>query len=70
MLEATQYVVENPLGGLVTDRFALRARIAEIGLNQEAFSLFCEPSAPIALTFWEPDRIEALRILAKLQASP
>jgi len=68
MLEATQYVVENPLDGLVTDRFKLRDRLAEIGLNQEAFSLSTEPSGRIALTFWETDRIEALRIIAKLQA--
>jgi hypothetical protein len=68
MLEATQYIVENPLGGLIRDRFALRGRLAEIGLNHEAFSLSSETSGTMALTFWEPDRIEALRILAKLQA--
>ena len=69
MLEPTQYVVQNPLGGQLTDRFALRDRLAEIGLNREAFSLSCEPSGTVALTFWEPDRIEALRIIAKLQAT-
>jgi hypothetical protein len=68
-LKATQYVVDNPLGGHVTDRFALRDRLAEIGLNQEAFSLSSNPSGKLALTFWELDRIEALRIIAKLQSS-
>ena len=68
-MESTQYFIDSPFGGQVKDKFAIRDRLAEIGLNHEAFSLSSDQSGAVALTFWEPDRIEALRILAKLKAT-
>jgi len=67
MAQPTQYIIMEPLGGM-TDLDSIRMRLAEIGLAREAFSLDSDVGR-LRLTFWEPDRIEALRILARLDHS-
>jgi hypothetical protein len=67
MAQPTQYIVMEPLGG-ITNVDSIRMKLAEVGLAHEAFSLDSD-AGRLRLTFWEPDRIEALRILARLDHS-
>jgi hypothetical protein len=38
----------------------------ELGLHREAFNISTSPNGNILIRFWEPDRIEAVTILEKL----
>ena len=48
------------------DERAWREKLAEFGLEHEAFSFTHTPTGKPLVKFWQPDRPEALRILAKL----
>lgn len=63
----TQYVVMEPFNHAIADRVSLEARLFELGLEREAFTIKEEADGRTCLKFWEPDRVEALRILAKLE---
>lgn len=43
-------------------------KLLEIGLHRESFVVTPSPTGKITVKFWEPDRTEALRMLAKLDA--
>ncbi|WP_377290532.1 hypothetical protein [Rhizobium sp. SG2393] len=62
----TQYVVLDPLGPLAADPIALEDRLMEIGMEREAFAISRRNDGRTRLEFWEPDRIEALRLLSRL----
>jgi hypothetical protein len=42
------------------------AKLLELGLHRESFNLTYSPTGRLTVKFWEPDRLEALRILGKL----
>lgn len=67
MAFSTQYVVRNPYLGLSTDRNALEQRLTDLGVMRESFTITDEIDGRSVLTFWEPDRAEALRILADFE---
>ena len=65
----TQYVVIDPLKCDGNEISTLSCRLSEIGLDQEAFAIRSDEDGRVRLTFWEPDRIEALRILARIDGT-
>lgn len=70
---STEYICLLNFDHQMPDEAAWRSRLAEFGLEQEAFSLTQSPTGKAVVKFWEPDRPEALRILEKLdglRASP
>lgn len=62
----TQYVVVDPLASLAGNIAAVEKRLLEMGMHREAFTVTAGDDGKTRLKFWEPDRVEALRILAKL----
>lgn len=44
------------------------AKLLEMGLHRESFVITPSPTGKLTVKFWEPDRTEALRMLAKLDA--
>lgn len=48
------------------DPAAWQEKLLELGLHREAFSVNQSPTGNTVVKFWELDRPEALRILAKL----
>lgn len=61
---STQYIVRNPYQNASSDRMELEQRLGDLGLLREAFTISDENDGTSVLTFWEPDRSEALRILS------
>jgi hypothetical protein len=70
MTFSTQYVVRNPYRGLSPDRITLEQRLSDLGVLRESFTISDEIDGRSVLTFWEPDRTEALRILADFEPAP
>ncbi len=66
----TRYVVLDPLGPLAADTLALQDHLMEIGMEREAFAISRRQDGRTRLEFWEPDRIEALRLLSCLGGLP
>ncbi|WP_286079606.1 hypothetical protein [Agrobacterium genomosp. 2] len=62
----TQYVVVDPLSSLAGNIAAVEERLLEMGMHREAFTVTTGEDGRTRLKFWEPDRVEALRILARL----
>ena len=62
----TQYVVVDPLSSLAGNIAAVEERLLEMGMHREAFTVTIGEDGRTRLKFWEPDRVEALRILARL----
>ena len=62
----TQYVVVDPLSSLAGNIAAVEERLLEMGVHREAFTVTTGEDGRTRLKFWEPDRVEALRILARL----
>ncbi|SFB63003.1 hypothetical protein SAMN03159496_06137 [Rhizobium sp. NFR07] len=61
---STQYIVRDPYQSASSDRMELERRLGDLGLLREAFTISDEIDGRSVLTFWEPDRSEALRILS------
>ncbi|WP_286084379.1 hypothetical protein [Agrobacterium sp. FDAARGOS_525] len=61
-----QYVVVDPLSSLAGNIAAVEERLLEMGMHREAFTVTTGEDGRTRLKFWEPDRVEALRILARL----
>ena len=65
----TQYVQSVSFNAMFPDEASWESRLMEFGLDREAFSISKSHSDDSAIIkFWEPDRIEALRIMAKLDS--
>lgn len=63
---STEYVCVVNFDRHLPDLDAWQSKLLEFGLHREAFTLAESPSGNTVVKFWEPDRPEALRILAKL----
>jgi hypothetical protein len=62
---SAQYVQSVSFNPQFPDEASWESRMMEFGLHREAFSI-SKAATGIVIKFWEPDRIEALRIMAKL----
>lgn len=65
---ATEYVYLLHFDQLLPDESAWRLKLSELGIHHEAFAFARSPTGEALVKFWEPERIEALRILGKLDA--
>jgi hypothetical protein len=64
-LTAAQYIQILRFTNDIPDQAAWEDRLVEVGLAREAFHI-ANGDGAIRLEFWEPDRVEALRVLARL----
>lgn len=62
---AAQYIQTLRFTHDIPDQAAWEDRLVEVGLDREAFHI-ANGEGEIVLEFWEPDRVEALRVLARL----
>lgn len=66
---SAQYVQSVSFNALFPDETSWETRLMEFGLHREAFSISKSHSGDCAvIKFWEPDRLEALRIMSKLDS--
>lgn len=65
---SAQYVQSVSFNSLFPDEASWESRMMEFGLHREAFSISKANGGHAVIKFWEPDRIEALRIMAKLDS--
>lgn len=63
---SAEYICRMHFDHLLPDESAWRSKLAEFGLHHEAFTFTRSPTGSAVVKFWEPDRVEALRVLAKL----
>jgi len=63
---STEYICMVSFDHDLPDERAWRSRLVEFGLHREAFTFSQSPTGRGVVKFWERDRPEALRILAKL----
>ena len=63
---SSKYIQTLHFTSVIPDWVAWEARLMEIGLDREAFSISNSEDGAATVEFWEPDRIEALRVLARL----
>lgn len=63
---SAQYVQSVSFNSMLPDEASWESRLMEYGLHREAFSISKSATGSAIIKFWEPDRIEALRIMAKL----
>lgn len=63
---SAQYVQSVSFSALFPDEASWESRMLEFGLHREAFSICKAGAGNAVIKFWEPDRIEALSIMAKL----
>ena len=63
---STEYVCVVNFDRYLPDEKSWRDKLAEFGLEHEAFTFTQSPTGQPVVKFWQPDRPEALRILAKL----
>jgi hypothetical protein len=69
MLNAsTEYTCFINFDRYLPDVPSWQEKLHEIGLEREAYNIAETPTGKVALKFWEPDRPEALRVLAKIDA--
>ena len=64
-VSASQYIQTLRFSHAIPDEASWERHLVEIGLEREAFHL-SNGDGVATLKFWEPDRIEALRVLARL----
>jgi len=62
----TEYVCVTKFTSRLPDIEAWEAKMLALGVDREAFSIIISAGGSVLLKFWEPDRIEAIRILAAL----
>ena len=65
---STEYHCFIDFDRYLPDSSAWRDKLLQIGLHNEAFSISVIRTGKLMVKFWEPDRPEALRILAKIDA--
>ena len=63
---STEYICMVNFDHHLPDEYAWRSKLIEFGLDHEAFTFSQSPTGRGVVKFWERDRPEALRILAKL----
>lgn len=63
---AAEYICVVVYDNHLPNEGAWRSKLHEFGLDREAFTLTQSPTGNAVVRFWEPDRVEALRILTKL----
>jgi hypothetical protein len=64
---SAQYLQSVSFNAHFPDEASWESRMMEFGLHREAFSISrSEGGSGAVIKFWEPDRLEALRIMAKL----
>lgn len=66
----TEYICVANFTPYIPDAAALETKLLEIGLHREAFTITTSPAGNTLIKFWEPDRLEAVRVLAKLDEMP
>jgi hypothetical protein len=66
--ETAQYSATVRLNHAIPDLLMVEQRLVEIGMEREAFCISITDANAANIHFWEPDRIEALRFLARLDA--
>jgi hypothetical protein len=64
-VSTAQYVRVLNFSNSVPDEKSWERHLMEIGLDREAFHI-SGGDGVATLKFWEPDRVEALRVLARL----
>jgi len=64
-MSVSQYVETLRFSDDIPDEACWERRLTEIGLDREAFHISSNDGAA-TVKFWEPDRVEALRVLARL----
>lgn len=62
----TEYICVANFTPHIPNVAALETKLIEIGLHREAFSITTSAAGNTLIKFWEPDRPEAVRLLAKL----
>lgn len=65
---SAQYVRSVSFNPIIPDEASWESRLMELGLHREAFSISRSATGDALIRFWEPDRLEALRIMAKLDS--
>lgn len=63
---SAQYIQSVSFNAMLPDEASWESRMMEFGLHREAFAISKANGGHVTIKFWEPDRIEALRIIAKL----
>jgi hypothetical protein len=64
---SSKYVQTLHFTNVNPDWIAWEARLLEIGLDRESFCISNSEDGSATVEFWEPDKIEALRVLARLE---
>lgn len=64
---SSQYVQTLQFTNAIPDEMSWEQRLLEIGLDREAFSISNGEGGVAVVKFWEPDKVEALRVLARLE---
>lgn len=62
---SAQYIQNLRFSHAIPDEASWERHLIEIGLDREAFHI-SNGEGTATVKFWEPDRIEALRVLARL----
>jgi hypothetical protein len=66
---SAQYVQSVSFNSVLPDEASWETRLMDFGLEREAFSISrCYSGGSAVIKFWEPDRREALRIMARLDS--
>lgn len=64
----TEYICTLGFDRYFPDTDSWATKLREIGLRRESFVVAPSPTGKVTVKLWEPDRREALRILATLDA--
>jgi hypothetical protein len=64
---SSQYVQALRFSHAIPDETSWEQRLLEIGLDREAFCISNVENGATVVKFWEPDKVEALRVLARLE---
>jgi hypothetical protein len=65
-MSKTEYICAIAFSQALPDILAWEAKLLEFGIHREAFTICISPTGSSLIKFWEPDRIEALRLLSRL----
>lgn len=70
MAMTSRYIHDITFSGFLPDQVSWENRLLEMGLEREAFCIVKSDDTAPKVEFWEPDRIQALRFLARLESLP